>query len=103
MRLNYLQNCILAGIFLSAKYSIAIGAVMVLLLAVAGILILLGVSDIMGLPILSAGDFAGGYLAAGNFATGVFSAGMFAAGIFQQAFSRSYFLCRSVQHWSILY
>ncbi len=67
---------------MSAKYSVAMGVVTFAVLAVAVVLALLGVNDIAGLPVLSAGPFASGYLAAGDFAVGVFGAGTFAVGFF---------------------
>lgn len=67
---------------MSAKYSVAMGVVTFAILAVAVVLGLLGVNDIAGLPVLSAGPFASGYLAAGDFAVGVFGAGTFAIGFF---------------------
>lgn len=57
-------------------------AVVIVLLVIAGILVLLGVNNIAGLPVLSAGNFAFGYLAAGQFSVGVFASGTFAVGIF---------------------
>jgi hypothetical protein len=52
------------------------------LLIIALGLIAAGVSNLDGLPILSADSYAFGYLAAGNFSGGVFAAGVFSAGIF---------------------
>ncbi len=49
---------------------------------IALILVLPGIQTIAGVPVLSAGQFAGGFLAAGNFALGIFAAGIFAAGLF---------------------
>ncbi len=69
------------------KYPILPVILAVVLLVPALILVATGVKDFLGLQVLSAGDFAGGYLSAGNFAAGYlaagdFSVGVFAAGIF---------------------
>lgn len=58
------------------------GIVAVVLPVVALVMVVVGVKDLFGLPVLSAGSFAGGYLAAGNLSAGVFSAGIFAVGVF---------------------
>jgi hypothetical protein len=50
------------------------------LLIIALVLIAAGVSDLAGLPVLSASSYAVGYLAGGNFSGGVFAAGVFAVG-----------------------
>ena len=52
------------------------------LLIIALVLIVRGVSNLAGLPVLSAGSYAFGYLAGGNFSGGVFAAGVFSAGVF---------------------
>lgn len=62
--------------------SIASAAIPITLLLIALILYLAGYMTIGGLPLLSADNFAGGYLAAGQFSVGVFAAGTFAVGIF---------------------
>ena len=46
------------------------------------VLIVEGVVNVGSLPVISASDFAMGYLAAGDFSAGVFAAGVFAVGIF---------------------
>lgn len=64
------------------KYAWFPGSLAVALLIVALILVIAGVKDITGLPVLGTGDFAVGYLGAGNFSLGIFSAGIFAVGVF---------------------
>ncbi len=64
------------------KYQYLPVIVAVVLLVIALILLVAGVTNILGLPVLSAGSFAEGYLGAGNFSIGVFSAGIFAVGVF---------------------
>jgi len=65
------------------------GIVAIVLLVIALILVLAGIQTIAGVPVLSAGQFAAGYLAAGNFAPGIFALGNFAAGFSLQVYSRS--------------
>ena len=67
---------------MSKKYSAGYGAMVMVLLVIAGLLTILGVDDIGGFPVTDAGNFAFGYLAAGDFSIGVFAAGTFAVGIF---------------------
>ena len=54
----------------------------ILLLIALGLSLLAGFTTIEGFPIISANNFAAGYLAAGQFSIGVFAAGTFAVGIF---------------------
>jgi hypothetical protein len=64
------------------KNSLASSVAPIILLIIALILYLAGVTNIGGLPLLGAGDFVFAYLAAGQFSTGVFAAGTFAIGVF---------------------
>jgi hypothetical protein len=66
----------------SSIYYILPGIVAVVLLVVALVLVVANVEDMFGLPVLSAGDFATGYLGAGKFSAGVFVAGIFSVGVF---------------------
>jgi len=66
------------------RYLILSGYLALVLLVVALVLV---ATDFLGVPVLSAGDFARGYLSAGHFAAGYlamgdFSVGVFSAGIF---------------------
>jgi hypothetical protein len=58
------------------------GGVSLLLLVIAALLLLAGIDNIGGIPVIAAGSFPIGYLAAGDFAMGVFAAGTFSVGIF---------------------
>ncbi len=70
-----------------SQFSNLLGILAVVLLVPALLLVATGVKEFLGLQVLSASDFAAGYLSAGNFAAGYlaagdFSVGVFAAGIF---------------------
>jgi hypothetical protein len=68
------------GVCSMKGYIPVISAAVLLIIALG--LIVTGVSNLAGLPVLGTGDYAHGYLAAGNFSGGVFSAGFFSAGVF---------------------
>ena len=53
-----------------------------ILVIIALVLIVTGVDNIAGMPVLSAGSWAFGYVAGGIFAGGVFAAGVIATGVF---------------------
>ena len=65
-----------------AKYNLASAIVPIVLLLIALVLYVAGITNIGGFPIIGAGDFVFAYLAAGQFTVGVFAAGTFAVGIF---------------------
>ncbi|XHH08841.1 MAG: hypothetical protein ACFCUE_14930 [Candidatus Bathyarchaeia archaeon] len=64
------------------KTSLVTGILPIVLLILALILYLAGVTNLGGLPLFGAGDFVYAYLVAGQFSTGVFAAGTFAIGVF---------------------
>jgi hypothetical protein len=64
------------------SFNVASAAVPIILLLIALWLYVAGYTTIGGFPVISATNFAAGYLAAGQFSVGVFAAGTFAVGIF---------------------
>jgi len=65
-----------------AKYNLASGIVPIVLLLIALVLYVAGITNIGGFPIIGGGDFVFAYLAAGQFTVEVFASGTFAVGIF---------------------
>jgi quaternary ammonium compound-resistance protein SugE len=52
------------------------------LLIIALVLVVAGINNIDGLPVLSADSYAFSYLSEGNYSAGVFAVGVFSIGIF---------------------
>ena len=52
------------------------------LIIIALILVVAGIDNLYGFPVLGVWSYASGYLAAGNFSGGVFAIGIFSIGIF---------------------
>jgi hypothetical protein len=89
MRVSFLDNlkvvltttrvCV-QGVSSMKLYVPVVSAAVLIIIALG--LIVTGVSNVAGLPVLGMGSHAYGYLAAGSFSGGVFSTGFFSAGVF---------------------